>query len=202
MTNYMLHFSTKRLILGRTKLFLKLFEKQEAYILRTQYCYSYQICCGKARFPKCNLFKRAEHLSSFVIYTAVSTKVVPQHAQSASDNVDWYYGQQWFGSTGLRFTVLSLKERECMNTRVCAASFSNAEIPWASINQVQNHLTHDNFPHYRIHFYAFVRKPFSNQLYFRLQSQNKKEFLFAECDSEVNPQSLAINSGCVVLEPN
>ena len=30
-------------------------------------------------------------------------------------------------------TVLSRKEREGMNTRVCAASFSNAEIPWTSI---------------------------------------------------------------------
>ena len=45
------------------------------------------------------------------------------------------------------FTVFSSRERESINTRVCTASFSNTEIPWASINQVKNHCfnTHNNF---------------------------------------------------------
>ena len=30
-------------------------------------------------------------------------------------------------------------ERECTNTSVCSASFSNPQIPRAPINQVQNH---------------------------------------------------------------
>ena len=49
-----------------------------------------------------------------------------------------------------------------MSTRVRAAPFSNAEIPWASINQVliKTTITHNNFRHCRVHFYAFVKATF------------------------------------------
>ena len=50
-----------------------------------------------------------------------------------------------------------------MNIRVCTASFCNAEIPSASINQCKTIVTHNNFRHCRVHFYAYVRQPFSKQ---------------------------------------
>ena len=53
-----------------------------------------------------------------------------------------------------------------MNTPVCTASFSNPEIPQLSINQEKNHrYPRYNFRHYRVHLYAFLRQPFSKQLY-------------------------------------
>ena len=62
-----------------------------------------------------------------------------------------------------------------MDTRVYAASFSNAEIPWVQAIKYKPIVTYDNFRHCRVHFYAFVRQPFSKQVYmFRYKSHRRQ----------------------------
>jgi len=43
--------------------------------------------------------------------------------------------------------------------------FLNAEIPWSSIKQLYNHCYPNTLRHCRVRLYAFVRQPFSKQLY-------------------------------------
>jgi len=80
-------------------------------------------------------------LFALYLYTAVSTKVVPQKRKSARDNAVCYYRLKEFGVDWLRFSVFTNKKTgEDINLFVCAVSLYVAEKPKASVK--------DHEPHY------------------------------------------------------
>ena len=67
------------------------------------------------------------------LHTVVSTKVVSQQRTRVCDNADWYCGLWLFGTTWLRFTTFSQKEREGVNTHIFFLLFYR----WNTLNFYQ-----------------------------------------------------------------
>ena len=70
--------------------------------------------------------------------------------------------------------------------------------------------THNNFRHCRVHFYAFVRQPFSKQLYTLLtkhrdilveyRQKKKKQFVQKKCEGDILPvgsRASLVNKRCI-----
>ena len=84
------------------------------------------------------------------------------YRKSVRDNADWHYGQKEFGVYSLRFTVVTNKKRERVNTFVCAVSLYVTKTSKASIKDQELPLLIIPFG---IVAYGFVGQPFSKQLY-------------------------------------
>ena len=99
-----------------------------------------------------------------VPYAAVTTKVVPQR-NSTKAHATILIGKSLALLGRGSLTVFSSKERECINTRfLLLPSLTPKYLRFQSI-KCKTIVTYNNFRQCRVHFYAFVRQPFSKQLY-------------------------------------
>ena len=96
--------------------------------------------------------------SSEWLYTAVSTKVVPEKCKSVRDKVDWLCLIAVQGDSATR------NEKEGIHVFVLFPSTMLKHLEVHSSNR-KTTITHTNFRHCRVSFSPFVRQPFSKQLY-------------------------------------
>ena len=101
----------------------------------------------------------------FLLYTAVSRKVVLQTGKNSHDKLskDIMGNGGYYSCLNEPQGVLALW-KETAHTRIRSFSFLVAESPWTSNKQSQTLTTHNANRHSGVRFYTFVRQPLSKQL--------------------------------------